>query len=283
MPSLPCLRRCLVAAAVAAAAASSSVVAADPPATGPSDDIVPIKKARIIIAEDFESTAVGGIPAGYTKKGAVGVVGDVAHTGTKSLRLDAAVNGARQIIKQGEELTTLGGQHWGRLFFKVQLPSAVPPDGKIVHTTIVAGAAESPLAKDPIEVRLLGTLGNSKGTYQYLYNVQPRKGRKEFGPSTKSIYHYADGWVLAEWYVDYATQTYRCFIDGHELTALSIKKGENNFAGAEIPPVFESLSFGWCNYQPVVGTGFVAWIDDIALGKDRIGDQTLLPVAGAGK
>jgi hypothetical protein len=265
------------------AATTARLAAADAPAGAGSDDVVPLAQAHIILAEDFESAEVGGIPAGYTKKGAVSVVDDVAHSGKKSLRIDAAVTGARQIMKTGEEVTALGGQHWGRLFFKVQLPAAMPLEGKSVHSTIVAGSAESPLDKQPIEVRVLGTQGNAKGTYDYLYNVQPRKGRKEFATFTKSIYQYSDGWVLAEWYVDYATQTYRFFIDGKELPGIGFHKGENNFAGAEIPPVFQSLTFGWCNYQPTAGPGFVAWIDDIALGKDRIGGQTRLPATAAAK
>lgn len=240
-------------------------------------------ESKIILVEDFESTEVGQIPAGYVKKGSVSVVNDVFHNGSKSLRLDAAVKGPRQIVKQGAELVALGGQHWGRLYFKVQIPSPLPPEGKIVHTTIVAGAAKSPLFDDPIEVRMMGTLLNTKGTFTYMYNVQPRKERKEFGVSTKSIYKFSDEWTLAEWYVDYDTQAYRFFINGEELTALAFKKGETNFAGAEIPKVFENLSFGWYNYQPVEGEGFVAWIDDIALGKERIGDRVIPGGATAGR
>jgi hypothetical protein len=270
-------------ALLSAAAGFAPLLAADPAAApGPAPEIVPLAKARIVLAEDFESTAVGAIPAGYTKRGAVGVVDDVAHTGKHSLRIEAAINGAREIIKTGEEITALGGQHWGRLFFKVQLPAAQPLEGKIVHSTMVEGTAESPLDKQQIQVRVLGTLVNGKGAFDYLYNVQP-KVRKEFATSSPMVYHYSDSWTLAEWYVDYATQTYRFFVDGQELTGIGFHKGEGNFAGAEIPPVFTSMAFGWCNYQPVASGGFVAWIDDIVLSKDRIGAQTVLPASGAAK
>ena len=43
------------------------------------------------------------------------------------------------------------------------------------------------------------------------------------------------------------------------------------------------MSFGWQNYQPAKGTGFIAWIDDIAISRERIGGQTLIPVAPAGQ
>lgn len=278
---MPTTRLCRV--LLLATAAATPLLAADAAPALPAVEVVPLAKAHIVLAEDFESTAVGAIPAGYTKKGAVGVVDEVAHTGKHSLRIEAAINGAREIIKTGEEITALGGQHWGRLFYKVQLPAAQPVEGKIVHSTMVEGTAESPLDKQPIQVRMLGTLVNTKGTFDYLYNVQPLKGRKEFATTSPSVYHYSDSWTLAEWYVDYATQTYRFFVDGQELSGIGFHKGEGNFAGAEIPPLFTSMAFGWCNYQPVASGGFVAWIDDIVLSKERIGGQTALPAASTAK
>src|SRR4051794_37464270 len=74
------------------------------------------------LAEDFESTPVGDIPKGWTKTGAVGVVDDVAHSGKHSIRMEAAERGPRRITAKGDVITALGGQHWGRLYFKVQLP-----------------------------------------------------------------------------------------------------------------------------------------------------------------
>jgi len=237
----------------------------------------PIASGKLLLVEDFESTPVGQIPAGFTKTGAVGVVNDVAHSGRKSLRMEAAVNGARKITLSGDALAALRGEHWGRLYFKVQLPTPVPEDnGKkfpVIHSTLVSFSALSPQFKDPIEVRVLGMVMGPKGTFQYLYNVQPKK-RPEFGKGTKYNYQYTDQWTLAEWHVDYATQTYELFINGEPVKDASFSKGEGNFEKAEIPEVFQSLSFGWTNYQKA-GKGFVAWIDDIALAKDRVGDRGL--------
>jgi hypothetical protein len=281
MISIPSLRSLVV----LCVASITPILAADPPAAAnPADsaETVPLKKAMFFVMEDFENTDVGKIPMGFTSKGSVGVVDDVAHTGKHSLRLNAAVSGARQIIKQGAELAAMGGEHWGRLFFKVQLPSPLPAKGGM-HTTIVVGSAKSPLAKDNIEVRLMGTLTGGDGSFRFLYNVQPPNGRKEFGPSSKKSFKYTDEWTLAEWHVNYATQTYQYFINGEELPDISFTKGEGNFAGAEIPAVFETMSFGWQNYQAAAGTGFVAWIDDLALTKQRIGGQTTLPVGAPDK
>jgi hypothetical protein len=238
-------------------------------------DDPPIGKGKFLLYEDFEEVATGQIPKGYQKMGAVAVVEDVSHSGRKSLRMDAAVNGPRRITVRGPSITALGGQHWGRLYFKVQLPAPEPANG-VIHSTLVAGSAQSPLAKDPIEVRVLDTVEGAKGMYQYIYNVQPGK-RAEFGKGSSYKYKFTDEWTLAEWYVDFATQTYRLFINSEEVKECAFSKGAGNFADAEIPEVFESLSFGWNNYQGA-GKGFVAWIDDIALAKDRVGNRGLPPL-----
>jgi hypothetical protein len=240
----------------------------------------PLGSAKLLMEEDFEATPVGQIPKGFTKTGTVGVVDDMAHSGKKSLRMEAAANGARRITAKGEAIAALGGQHWGRLYFKVLLPAPVPQgtgNFPVIHSTLVAGSAQSPLSKDPIEVRVVDTVLGPKGTHQYLYNVQPRK-RAEFGKGSKYNYRYSDDWTLAEWYVDYATQSYRFFINGEEVKDIAFSKGAGNFAGAEIPEVFESLSFGWNNYQQA-GKGFVAWIDDIALSKERVGNRGIVPAS----
>jgi hypothetical protein len=237
----------------------------------------PIGKAPLLVSEDFESTAVGQIPSAFTKTGMVAVVDDVSHSGKHSLRLDAVPHGARRITLKGDVLKALAGEHWGRLYFKVQLPTPVPdgatPKTKVIHSTIVAGSAQSPLAKDPIEVRVLDTIEKPDGSQSYIYNVQP-KSRPEFARGSPSKYRYSDEWTLAEWHVDSATQTYRAFINGEEVKGASFSNGAGNFEKSEIPEVFESLSFGWWSYQ-AAGPGFVAWIDDIALSKERIGDRGL--------
>ena len=272
------LASALLLCVTAVPALHAAAAPAAPP--GPVDEVVPLKKAKIYLFEDFETTDVGKIPKGYTAKGSVGVVDDVAHSGKHSLRLNAAVSGARQIVKSGAEIAAIGGSHWGRLYYKVQLPSPLPAGGGM-HTTIVAGACKSPLSKGPIEVRLMGTSTGKDGDFRYLFNVQA-KGY-EFGPSAHKATKYSDEWTLAEWYIDYPTQTYRFFINGAEIPEMAVHNGEGNFKKSEIPESFDSLAFGWLNYQPAAGTGFVAWMDDIAVSRDRIGDQTLVPVGGAAK
>jgi hypothetical protein len=248
---------------------------------GPALPDVPLGKSKPLMNVDFENTAVGEIPQGFTKTGAVAVADDQAHSGKHSLRMEAAVHGPRRItVKDEAFMKSLGGTHWGRLYFKVQLPTPEPMgEGKfpVIHSTLVSGNATSPSEKDKIEVRVLDTVMGPKQTFQYIYNVQPSK-RPEFGKGGEYKNKWTDEWTLAEWFVDSGTQTYRLFINGQEMKDVSFSKGEGKFDKSEIPEVFESLSFGWNNYQEA-GKGFVAWIDDIALARDRIGDRGLTPAA----
>ena len=238
--------------------------------------------ADAIVSEDFESTAVGQIPAGFTKTGAIAVAEDSSHGGHHALKIEPAVKGGRFISLAPDKVAALGGDSWGRFYLKVKTPTPlpVPQEGKKgggIHTTLVAGKTTSPLANDPIEVRMAGLSVNSTGAFKYLYNVQPKQ-RKEFGVSAKTTQSFTDAWTLIEWHVDHATQSYQFFIDGKEVTDISFSKGAGKFEGAELPAAFQTLSIGWTNYQAASGEGFTVWIDDLALGKTRLG-----PAEAAGK
>lgn len=237
--------------------------------------------APLLLDEQFEQTEVGQIPRGFTKEGAIGVAEDAAHNGRRALRMEAAPNGRRRItISDKALMTALGGEHWGRLFFKVQLPAPTPKEGSHpnfpqIHSTLVAGFARSPQFGDGIDVRMLDTVLGPNGTFQYLYNVQPDK-RSEFATATDYVYKFTDEWTLAEWHIDHATQSFELFIDGVLIPKSSFSNGAGKFDKAEVPEIFEALSFGWNNYQKAE-PGFVAWIDDIALSKDRVGLRGLPP------
>jgi hypothetical protein len=237
----------------------------------------------VIVSEDFEKVAVGQIPEGFTKTGAIGVAEDVAHSGKHSLKIDPAAKGGRFISLPADKVAALGGEHWGRLYYKVKTPTPLPlvPEGKTtasIHTTFVAGKTTSPLANDPIELRLMGISINGTGAYKYLYNVQPKQ-RKEFGVGEKTARQFNDEWTLAEWHVDNATQTYQFFVNGQEITDIALHKGAGQFEGVELPTAFQTYSIGWTNYQAATGEGFTVWIDDIALGKKRLGPVASAPAA----
>ena len=236
---------------------------------------VPVGKAPIVFAEDFETTAPGQIPKGYQKQGELGVAADAANRGRHSLKIEPATNGPRRITTDSDILKALGGSHWGRLFYRVALPAPECKSG-VIHSTIVSARGMSPLHNDKIEFRPVDTILGTQQKHSYIWNVQPQGGRAEFASGSASKFTFTDKWTLVEWHVDHATQTWRLFIEGEEVKDASYSKGAGKFDKAEIPAAMESMSFGWWNYQ-AAGAGFTVWIDDIALSKERIGLRGLAP------
>jgi hypothetical protein len=219
-----------------------------------------------VICEDFESTAVGGTPDGWTKHGdASGVVDDEARHGTRSLRLGAIVSWERRIYN---DASALGAAHWGRIFYKVELPV---PDA-FVHSTMVALFGSGPLS-GPAEYRVVDTVKQAVNTpdigsrHQFLYNVQPQSSG-EFGRGTSYDWTFDGEWHCAEWHIDAAIQSYHFYYDGIE--ELGFEDGAGNYEDSDIPTSFSEVRVGWINYQEAP-PGFVAWIDDIALDEERIG------------
>jgi hypothetical protein len=230
-----------------------------------------------VMSENFENVAVGEIPAGFTKTGNIAVQEGVAHSGKRALRIEPQVRGGRFISLDPEKVATLGGEHWGRMYFKLKTPAPLPT-GKLIHITLVDGKGTSPSAKDLIDVRLATLLYYPNGDYGWFYNVQPPNGRKEFGPKSAIMQKFTDDWQLLEWHADAANQSYAFYVNGKEVKDIGQKKGAGNFENVELPEKFQTLSFGFTNYQPATDEGFTVYVDDIAVGKNRLG-----PVKGAKK
>ena len=201
----------------------------------------------------------------------------MAHSGTHALRIEPAVKGGRFISLDPAKVAELGGEHWGRMYFKVKTPTPLPT-GRLIHITLVDGKGTSPLANDLIDVRLATLLFYPNGDYGWFYNVQPPNGRKEFGPKSATMHKFNDDWMLLEWHANYADQSYEFFVNGQEVADIGQHKGAGKFEGIEIPAAFQTLSFGFTNYQAATDDGFTVWVDDIAVGKHRLG-----PVPGASK
>jgi hypothetical protein len=231
---------------------------------------------RYKLCEDFESTDVGAIPngwnvpppTGWQNTAMVGVVAE-AHSGAHGFKSSAATNGPRRI------LTSLGplgitGSHWGRIFWKAGAPAPIAPSGTVIHSSLVALIGHSPVDSDGIEARVVDTVEDDQGKFQFLYNVQPNS-RAEFATGSSYDWNYDAAWHCAEWQVDQATQSYRFFIDSQEVTEIAIDKGAGNYSGIEIPPAYDTLAIGWINYQNAPNGGFEAWFDDLAIDDTRIG------------
>jgi len=163
----------------------------------------------VIVSEDYESTAAGAIPAGFTKTGDVSVEEGVAHSGKHALVIAPAVRGGRFISLAPDKVAALGGEHWGRLYYKVKTATPMPT-GRLIHATFVDGKGISPLANDLIDVRLATLLFYPNGDYGWFYNVQPPNGRKEFGPKSATMQKFNDEWTLLEWHADADGTAYPC-------------------------------------------------------------------------
>jgi hypothetical protein len=225
-------------------------------------------KGQFLLCEDFESTAVGAIPTGWTKSGNPAVADDQAARGQRSLKLPGGDKGAGRILRSA---TAFGGAHYGRVFYRVSVPAPVPQSG-VIHSTLVAFGGTSPTGGGDTEWRTLDTVEDSNGMHQFIYNVQPSGA--EFGKGSPYNWKYDGMWHCGEWYIDAATQTYRFYIDGSEVTQITISNGAGNFGTgdnrSEIPNSFTELRVGWVNYQSA-GAGFTAWIDEVAIASSRIG------------
>jgi hypothetical protein len=224
---------------------------------------------KYLLCEGFETTEVGNnAPTGWTRMGNVSVADDQAARGSRSMKVAAATNGARRFVYGDAE--SFGAAHWGRIFYKVQLPVPTP----FVHSTFVAFDGNGP-SIGPSEFRVVDTVKNegANGTHQFLYNVQITGG-SEFAKGSSYNWRFDANWHCAEWYVDGATQAYRFFIDGTEVEEIRLMNGAGNYGTGNnrthLPMMFTELRVGLYNYQ-AADPGFVVWIDEIAIHSGRIG------------
>jgi hypothetical protein len=223
---------------------------------------------QYLLCESFETTADGAIPTGWSKSGTVAVASDQAARGQHSLKVGNAESGERRIRHSA---TSFGNNHWGRLFYRVQLPAPTVNPSKnggntVIHSTLVGLNADRPSGGGTAEYRVLDTIMNTSKKHNYIYNVQTSNAG-EFGHETAYTYDYKDSWVCAEWHVDNAAKNYSLYIDGAEITGVAVA---NDQPRGEIPASFLELRLGWYNYQAGDG-GFTAWIDEVAVNTTRIG------------
>jgi hypothetical protein len=196
--------------------------------------------------------------------GSATVASDQAARGMHSLKVGAAPSGERRIYADAMKL---GTGHWGRIFYRVQLPTPTV----FVHSTIVSLQGVGP-TKGNGDYRVVDTVKNADGAmpgkHQFLYNVQPSGA--EFGSGSAYNYSFDGTWHCAEWHIDNPTQSYHFYYDGTEVTSIAKNNGAGMYNGTDIPPVFTQLKVGWNNYQSAA-PGFVAWIDEVAVDANRIG------------
>jgi len=210
---------------------------------------------------DFEDVAPGTLPVGFTKEGTgIDVVqGQEARSGTRSVKFTSTNYANSGYFKK----TGVSGKHWGRLYYKMKTP--VPNINTWLHGTFVAARSGS------AEFRFVDTVQEASGAHQYLYNVEPG----DVSLQGAYAYKFDNSWVCTEWFVDNQTQTYRFFRNGTELalTRNGAQTNATNLPGfAPVPATLDWLGFGLRTYQQ--SSGVEGWLDDVAVGSERIGCDT---------
>ena len=221
------------------------------------------------LCEDFESSAVGQMPIGWTALDGYGenpprtlVAADAFRSGAHALKTSSSVSGASRVQRSLAGLGATAGTHWGRLFFKVQSPAPqLATQGP--HATFVA--LQGNLRAN--ELRVVDTQQATTGKIQLLANTPD----DQCCTGTDFTYALYDGtWHCAEWHVATATQSYRFFLDGAEIPALKFDYGAGS-TKANMPPAFTAVGLGTIFYTPTLPSPLVTWFDDLAIDDTQIG------------
>jgi hypothetical protein len=221
------------------------------------------------ICDDFESSAVGKTPNGWTVLNGYGstppttvVASDEAHSGSHSIKTSSSVSGASRVQKSLSSIGATAGTHWGRIFYRVQSP-APQLSSQGPHATFVA--LEGNLRAG--ELRVVDTQQATSGKIQLLVNTPDDNCCK----GTDFTYTVWDGnWHCAEWYVSSTNQSYRFFLDGTEVTALAFDYGAGSTT-ADMPAAFTTVGVGAIFYTPTLPSNLVTWFDDLAIDDNQIG------------
>jgi hypothetical protein len=219
-----------------------------------------------VVCEDFEKTMPGALPAGWGRQGSAQVIAESPARGSRALRARSPQN-SNYSINRITRRTTIPGTHWGRVYFKVAVPSPRPPSG-VIHATFVAFGGN--LAQGgAAEFRVLDTVISSSNKYLLLYNVQPVGGR-EFGRATGYNWQFDGRWHCAEWYIDHENQEFRLHMDGGDTPLLAFKNGPGKYDRSQIPRSFSSVSMGITHYQNS-RSGFDVAFDELVIDAKRVG------------
>ncbi len=216
------------------------------------------------LCEDFETGTVGSAPTGWTRFNGYGTASaqdqtlstEQFHAGAQALKSISGKKGVSRVQKSLSSLGATATKHWGRIFYKVQVPT--PSVNFYLHVTFVSlmGASEN---------RIVDTVQQSNSAkHQWLFNNPNDQG----GKASAYDWTYDAGWHCAEWYVDVGTKSYRFFSDSSEVQALTFVGQDNQMSN------YTSIIVGATHYQDgALPTPFVIWFDDLAVDDARVGCQ----------
>jgi hypothetical protein len=219
--------------------------------------------AELLFCEDFQTLPPGGATSlkwGVdTKHGTLTVEKD--RRGQKVLHVHTERNG-RAFLKV-DDFAAPGNSFYGRVRLKVD---AFPRKPDWAHYTLIEATGEGPEIVRPLGGQYVPTLDKA------LWGVGADGGPtgdwtnwRESAPSREDV------WQCVEWRMDASDNRIELWFDGAaqpDLTVSTKNHGGNNVDF--LFPRFDTVKVGWQLYQPNEGS-YDLWLDDIALGVNRIG------------
>jgi hypothetical protein len=217
------------------------------------------------LCEDYNTGTVGQLPAEWTlvksfgngSSQNVGLATDEFHSPPMSLKTDDF--GKADAARSQRSLAGLGvtaTKHWGRIFYKVQVPTAVY-NGYMQNTWVALISAAG-------DTEVVDTVTMSNGMHQWL-TIAP--GGDSCGFGSAYDWTFDSAWHCAEWYIDGSTSgSYRFFSDSIEVTI----PGLAGKTCTDVPNGFTDVIVGSLTYIQPPGPR-VVWFDDLAIDDNRIG------------
>jgi hypothetical protein len=221
------------------------------------------------VCQDFEATAAGSTPAGNWSlptsnygTGTVTVASDSAARGSHSLKVTIAAGGSTERYLQLKNLGALASGHFGRIFFRIQGPTAT----SFIHWDLILGAGPYMGQNRRIRWGNTGTgVGTTSGNWSWIYNIE----QGDTGVEARTSHPVLNTWMCVEWQWDATNQKIRFYFNDAEVQALHVDTTLPNGTALQVP-TFTSLNFGLAKYQNTT-TDLAFWIDEIALDTQRIG------------
>ena len=165
--------------------------------------------------------------------------------------------------KTAAQFGPLALKHYGRVFYKVQMPPTA-----FFHWDIFHGPGPYNGGTNDVRWGWTGTPGaNHTGVVSYLFNVQP-SNTGEFGAnSSATVRMVYDTWTCIEWMLDSTVAgggETRFWVNGTEVPAF-----HRTGAMAQVP-VFTRFGVGWELFN-ATDSPSVAYIDEVVFDSQRIG------------
>lgn len=235
----------------------------------------PCDAPGVLLCEDFEQTAVGTAPTPGIWQVQLGdgseiVVDDeTAAHGRQAARITVSQDRKWAYLQTESVFPMAERRMWGRMYFNIR--DERPADEALVHWNLIEAMSGS----DPIRMYRYGGISVPElGRNHFNWNHEMRPRPDGFNELSKdddfSARVPAGEWICVEWMFDEDTDDSRFFWNGAEREALHVT-GSAGGVSFDMEP-FRALNVGFTIYQPIKAD-YVVWIDDVAVGLERIGCQ----------